>query len=49
MTEDEMVVWHQQLNGCEFGQGLEVDNGQGRLACCSLLGCKKSDMTKQLK
>ena len=26
MTEDEMVVWHQQLNGCEFGQGLEVDD-----------------------
>ena len=33
MTEDEMVGWHHQLNGHEFGQGLEVDDGQGRLAC----------------
>ena len=24
MTEDEMVGWHHQLNGCEFEQAPEV-------------------------
>ena len=33
MTEDEMVGWLHQLNGQEFGQGLEVVDGQGSLAC----------------
>ena len=35
MTEEEMVVWHHQLNGHEFEQALGVGDGQGILACCS--------------
>ena len=31
--EDEMVGWHHQLNGHEFGQALGVGDGQGILAC----------------
>ena len=34
MTEDEMVRWHHQLNGHEFGQTPGVVDGQGGLACC---------------
>ena len=34
MTEDEMVGWHQQLEGHEFEQAPGVHNGQGSLACC---------------
>ena len=34
MTEDEMVGWHHQLNGHEFGQTPGVGDGQGGLACC---------------
>ena len=30
----------------EFEQALEVDDGQGSLACCSPQGHKKSDMTE---
>ena len=29
MTEDEMVGWHHQLNGHEFGQTPGVGDGQG--------------------
>ena len=32
----------------EFEQALEVGDGQGSLACCSLWGCKESDMTERL-
>ena len=32
-TEVEMVGWHHQLNGQEFGQALEVGDGQGGLTC----------------
>ena len=35
VTEDEMVGWHHQLNGCEFEQTLGDSEGQGSLACCS--------------
>ena len=35
MTEDEMVGWHQQLNGHESEQASEDGEGQGSLACCS--------------
>ena len=35
MTEDEMVGWHQRLDGREFEQAPGVDDGQGSLACCS--------------
>ena len=34
MTEDEMVGWYHQLDGCEFEQALGVGDGQGSLACC---------------
>ena len=33
MTEDEMVEWHQRLNGHEFEQALGDSEGQGSLAC----------------
>ena len=36
-TEDEMVGWHHQLDGHEFEQAPGVGDGQGSLACCSLL------------
>ena len=35
MTEDEMVGWHQQLDGHEFEQALGIGDGQGSLVCCS--------------
>ena len=46
--EDEMVVWHHQLDGHEFEQALGVGNGQGSLVCCSPWGHKVLDMTEQL-
>ena len=33
MTEDEMVVWHNWLDGQEFEQALGDGAGQGILAC----------------
>ena len=45
-TEDEMVGWHHRFNGHEFEQAPGVGDGQGSLACCSLLDCKESDMTE---
>ena len=42
MTEDEMVGFHHCLDGNEFEQALEVGDGQGNLACCSLFGVVKS-------
>ena len=47
-TEDEMVGWHHQLNRHEFEQTLGDADGQGSLACYSLWGHKKSDMTEWL-
>ena len=49
MTEDEMVGWDHCLNRHEFEQALGDGERQGSLACCSLWGCKESDMTEQLK
>ena len=46
MTEDEMVGWHQQLDGHEFEQALGVGDGQGSLAFCSPWGRKESDTTE---
>ena len=43
-TEDEMVGWHQWLNGHEFEQTMRDNEGQRTQACCSLWGCKESDM-----
>ena len=47
MTEDEMVGWHHQLNGHEFGGTLGVGDGQGGLACCSPWGRQESDTTER--
>ena len=47
-TEDELVGWHHRLNGHEFEQAPGVDDGQGRLVCCSPWGSKGSDMTERL-
>ena len=47
-TEDEMVVWHHQLNGHGFGWTPGVGDGQGSLVCCSPWGHKESDTTEQL-
>ena len=47
MTEDQMVGWHHQFNGYEFGQALG-DEGQGGLACCSPWGHKELDMMERL-
>ena len=49
MTEDEMVGWHNQLDGHEFEQAPRVGDGQGSLVCCSPWGCKELDMTGGLK
>ena len=50
MTKDEMVGLHHRLNGREFEQALGDGDGQGQgsLSCCSLQGCKESDMTERL-
>ena len=42
MKVDEIVGWHNQVNGHEFEQALGIDDGQGSLACCSPWGCMKS-------
>ena len=47
MTENEMVGWHQWINGREFEQALGV-SGQRSLASCSPWGCKEKNMTKRL-
>ena len=48
MTEDEMVGWHDGLNGHEFGWTSGAGDGQGSLACCSPWGRKESETTEQL-
>ena len=47
-TEDEMVGWHHQLNGHEFGWTPVVGDGQAGLACCGSWGHKESDTTEWL-
>ena len=47
-TEDEMVGWHYQLNGHEFGWTPGVGDRQGGLVCCGSQGHKESDMTELL-
>ena len=37
---DEMVGWHQRLDGHEFKQALGVGDGQGNLTGCSPWGCR---------
>ena len=46
-TEDEMVGWHHQLNGYEFGQAPGDSERQGSLACCNPWG-QKPDTNEQL-
>ena len=46
MTEDEVVVWHHQLNGHELGQTLGDGEGPGSLACCRPWGLEESDMSR---
>ena len=48
MTEDEMILWHHQLDGQEFELFLGPGDGQGGLACCSPWGHKESDTIEQL-
>ena len=46
ITKDEMVGWHDQLNGHEFEQTLGDGEEQRSLVCCSPRGRKESDMTE---
>ena len=48
MTEDEMVRWHHQLNGHEFGWTPGVGDGLGGLVCCGSWDRKELDMTERL-
>ena len=48
MTEDEMVGWHHQFNGCELGHTPVGSEGQGSLVHCNSWGHKESDMTWRL-
>ena len=41
MTEDEVIGWHQRLNGHEFEQTPEVGEGQGSLECWQFIGSQK--------
>jgi len=43
-----MVGWHHWLNEYELEQTLGDSEEQESLVCCSLWGCKESDMTEQL-
>ena len=43
---DEMVEWHQRLDGHEFEHTLGVGDVQGSLACCNPWGRKESAMTE---
>ena len=43
-----MFGWYQQLNGHEFEQTEGDSEGQGRLACCSPWGRRKSKTTERL-
>ena len=45
-TGDEIVGWHQQLNGHEFEQAPGDGEGQGSLADCIQWDHKVPDMTE---
>ena len=38
MAENEMVGWHNRVNGHDFEQALGVGDGQRSLPCCSPWG-----------
>ena len=44
--QDEMVGWHHQLNGHEFGWTLGGSDGQEGLVWCGPWGHKESDTTE---
>ena len=46
--EDEMVGWHDWLDGSGFGWTPGVGDGQGGLVCCGSWGHKESDTTERL-
>ena len=46
MTEDKTAENHHRLNGHEFEQALEDDEGQGSLICSSPWGHKELEMTE---
>ena len=46
MTEDEVVGWHNGLNGHEWEEAPGMGDGQGSLACGSPRGHKESDTTE---
>ena len=48
-TEDEMVGWHNWLNGYEFEQTPGDGGGQGSLVCCNTWGCKELDTIEWIK
>ena len=48
VIESEMVGWHHQLNGLEFGKALRVGDRQGSLAGCSPWDLGDSDTTERL-
>ena len=43
-----MIGWHHRVNVHESEQTRGDSEGQGSLACCSLLSCKESDLSYQL-
>ena len=45
-TEDELVGWHQRLDGHEFEKTPGIGDGHGSLAFCSPWDRKESDMTE---
>ena len=45
VSENEMIGWHHQFNGHEFGETLGGGEEQGGLAYCSLWGHKESYVT----
>ena len=47
-AEDEIVIWHHQLNGHEFEQTPGDNKGQGSLTCCSPWACKELDTIQRL-
>ena len=47
--QDEMVGWHDQLNGHNFEHSPGDSEGQKSLVCCRPWGCKEMETTEWLK
>ena len=41
MVEDEMLGWHDRLDGHDSEYSLGVGDGEGSLACCSSWDCRR--------